>query len=29
MASELFDQDGELCAVASSTWKIIENKTGD
>lgn len=24
MASELFDSDGDLCAVASSTWKIIE-----
>lgn len=25
MASELFDDADELCAVASSTWKIIEN----
>jgi acyl-CoA thioesterase len=25
MVSELFDEDGELCAVASSTWKIIDN----
>jgi uncharacterized protein (TIGR00369 family) len=24
MVSELFDEDGELCAVATSTWKIIE-----
>lgn len=24
MASELFDAGGELCAVATSTWKIIE-----
>jgi uncharacterized protein (TIGR00369 family) len=24
MASELFDAEGELCAVATSTWKIIE-----
>ncbi len=25
MASELFNKNGELCAVASSTWKVIEN----
>lgn len=25
MASDMFDADGELCAVATSTWKIIES----